>query len=254
MATTAPIPDDSLAALVNPDSQKLAARMAQDVFAGVFRQSVTADGASDQGVLAEVGARCFNWCQAAGSEDGKALRLALLISGLDQWGLAYAQTFKLQAIPALTALVGSLRTRLDAQADSRFQTFYAEIDTVEAAAIDFKIELRRSIHLALWHAMAACETAEEVAAIVQPLGSLMLALEQRMPVIGWRLLADALAHIQVGLLADASAVSTVAQEGTQQLFASLAHALPSARYQAILAHAGKVVIAWQQAARPEGNP
>jgi hypothetical protein len=30
---------------------------------------------------------------------------------------------------------------------------------IESDAIDFKIELRRSIHLALWHAMAACDEA-----------------------------------------------------------------------------------------------
>ena len=97
--------------------------------------------------------------------------------------------------------------------------------------------------------MAACETAEQVQGIVQPLGSMMLALNQQMPELGWRLLADALANIQIGLLSDIAPKSPMAQEGTQQLFASLRHALPQERYQAILAHAGQVVVAWQQSVR-----
>lgn len=243
------IPEDPLVALADADLQRLAARLAQDVFGGVFRQAVSADGASDEAALAEVGARCANWCRAAGSDEGRALRLALLISGLDQWGLAYSQAFQLTAIPALSALVGALRTGLDAQGDALFQRYFAQIDDEESAAIDFKIELRRAIHLALWHAMAACETAEQAGNIARPLGSLMLALDQRMPVLGWRLLADALANIQISLLNDASA-SAVAQDAMQTLFASLRHALPADRYQAILAHSGQAVIAWQRASRP----
>jgi len=41
----------------------------------------------------------------------------------------------------------------------------------------------------------------------------------------------------------------VAQQSTQQLFESLRQALPKERYQAILAHSGQVVLAWQQARR-----
>ena len=246
-AAAAQIPADQLAPLVNPDTQKLAARMAQDVFAGLFRQAVSSDGPSDESVLAEVGARCYNWCLAGGSAEGQALRMALLISGLDQWGLAYSQAFKLQAIPALTALIGSLRTRLDSQGDALFQKYFAQLDEVESDAIDFKIDLRRSIHLALWHAMAACETAEQVEGILQPLGSLMVALNERMPELGWRLLADALASIQIGMLADGANVSAVAQDGTQKLFSGLRQALPAERYQAILAYSGQAVVAWQRA-------
>jgi hypothetical protein len=174
------------------------------------------------------------------------LRLALLISGLDQWGLAYTQAFKLEAIHPLTALIGGLRTRLDAREDTLFQTYFEQIASVEADAIDFKVELRRAIHLALWHAMAACETAEQVAGIVQPLGSLMVALDQQMPQLGWRLLADALANIQIALLSGTAPASTRVEEGTQQLFASLRHALPAERYQAILAYSGQAVVGWQQ--------
>ena len=253
MTTAAHIPADQLAATANADTQRLAARMAQDVFAGVFRQAVLADAAQGEAVLAEVAARCFNWCQAGGDEPSCALRLALLISGLDQWGLAYTQAFKLNAIPELSALIGALRNRLDARGDARFQQYFRQIDEVESDAIDFKVELRRSIHLALWHAMAACETAEQVKNIVQPLGSMMVVLTQQMPELGWRLLADALANIQICLLSDTAPATPQAQEGTQQLFASLCHALAQDCYQNILAHSGQVVIAWQQASRSSAS-
>ena len=253
MTTAAHIPADQLAATANADTQRLAARMAQDVFAGVFRQAVLADAAQGEAVLAEVAARCFNWCQAGGDEPSCALRLALLISGLDQWGLAYTQAFKLNAIPELSALIGALRNRLDARSDARFQQYFRQIDEVESDAIDFKVELRRSIHLALWHAMAACETAEQVKNIVQPLGSMMVVLTQQMPELGWRLLADALANIQICLLSDTAPARPQAQEGTQQLFASLRHALAQDCYQNILAHSGQVVIAWQQASRSSAS-
>lgn len=239
---------DALAPLLPPETQRLAARMAQEVFAGTFRQTLGADAADAGRAMVEVEAHCHDWCRAGGNEDALAARMALLVAGLDQWGLAYCQAFKLNAIPALSALIGALRGRLDARADGRFQWFFGQIERVEADAVDFKIELRRNIHLALWHAMAACETAAEAEAVVQPLGSLMLALNAQMPELGWRLLADALAHIQIRLLDDPAA-SAIAQDGTQQLFASLRQALPAERYQAILAHSGQVVLAWQQSRR-----
>lgn len=253
MSTAAQLSPDQLASLTDAGTQRLAARMAQDVFTGVFRQAVAGDGAPDVGVLGEVASHCYNWCLAGGSDAARAARLALLISGLDQWGLAYTQAFGLTAIHPLTALIGGLRTRLDAQADNRFQKYFEQIDTVETDALDFKVELRRSIHLALWHAMAACESNSQVESIVQTLGSLLLALDQRMPELGWRLVADALANIQICLLSKSAPDSSAAQEGTQQLFASLRHAMPQERYQQIMAHAGQAVVAWQQAKRPADN-
>ncbi|KAB2928824.1 MAG: hypothetical protein F9K30_00310 [Dechloromonas sp.] len=247
MSTSADIPTDQFAALADTETQRLAARMAQDAFAGAFRLAVAADEAADQGALGEAAARCFNWCQAAGSDEARALRLALLVSGMDQWGLAYTQAFRLQAIPDLTVLIGGLRTRLDAGADARFQQYFAAINEDEAAVIDFKIALRRAIHLALWHAMAACETSEQVGGIVQALGSMMLGLNGKMPTLGWRLLADALASMQISLLT--GGVPPMAAEGTQQLFAALQHALPGERYQAIMAYSTQAVLGWQQAQR-----
>ena len=242
------IPVDPLATLANTESQRLAARLAQDAFASVFRMAITPDDEIAVGALGELAGRCYDWSTAAATPEARALRLAMLVAGLDQWGLAYTQAFHLQAIPALSTLIGGLRTRLDAPADARFQQYFAQLAAQEMAAIDFKIELRRAIHLALWHAMAACTSAEQVKGLVQALGSMMLGLHQQMPSVGWRLLADALASIQISLLADGTA-SALAQDGTQQLFGALRQALPQADYQAILAHAGQAVVAWQQAKR-----
>ena len=249
MSSASPLPEDTLTAFANTDTQRLAARMAQDVFAGTFRESASTDMAALADRMSALEQQCHNWTQAADSDDGRALRLALLISGLDQWGLAYSQAFNLTALPALTALLGALRNRLDAQAESRFQHYFARLEQIEGDAIDFKVELRRNIHLALWHAMAACESTEQARHILQPLGGMMLAVNERMPQLGWRLLADALANIQVCLLDESGAATPVGRESTQQLFESLQHALPRERYQEIMAYSAQVVMAWQQARR-----
>ena len=94
--------------------------------------------------------------------------------------------------------------------------------------------------------MAACEDRAEAQRIVRALGSLMLALTRRTPLLGWRLLADALASIQIRLLGDEKPVGGMAEEGTQQLFAALSQSLPPEQYQAILALSGQAVLAWWQ--------
>lgn len=252
MSTPAHLPVDTLAIHADADTQKLAACMAQDIFSGIFRHTLSGEPAAPGNKVGELEQQCRNWCQAGSSPDARAARMTLLIGGLDQWGLAYSQAFGLTAIPALSALIGALRSGLGVQDDARFQQYFSQIEQVESDAIDFKVELRRSIHLALWHAMAACETMEAAQAILQPLGGLMLGLDQRMPTLGWRLLADALANIQIALLAD-SAASQVAQEITRLLFESLRQSLPAERYRDILAYSGQVVIAWQQARRAQAN-
>ena len=105
---------DSLAATMPADAQRQAARVAQDAFAAVFRLTVDGDLAGHDAALAEVGQRCRDWCAAGAGEEARTLRRVLLAAGLDQWGLAYTQAFDLAAIPALTALLGALRTALDA--------------------------------------------------------------------------------------------------------------------------------------------
>jgi len=252
MSSPAHLPVDRLAVHADADTQKLAARMAQDIFAGIFRQALSAELAAPGNKVGELEQQCRNWCQAGSSPETRAARMALLVSGLDQWGLAYSQAFSLTAIPALSALIAALRNGLGAQDYARFQQYFSQIEQIESDAIDFKVELRRSIHLALWHAMAACETTEAAKAILQSLGGLMLGLDQRMPTLGWRLLADALANIQIALLGD-SAASAVAQESTRLLFESLRQSLPAERYRDILAHSGQAVLAWQKAKRAQAN-
>ena len=241
---------DSLAATMPADAQRQAAHVAQDAFATVFRLTVDADVAGPDVALAEVEQRCHNWCAAGDDAEARTLRRVLLVAGLDQWGLAYSQAFDLAAIPALSALLGSLRTAMDAAEDARFQRIFARLDAVESDAVDFKIELRRNIHLALWHAMTVCDDEAEAQHILRALGSLMLALTRRMPLLGWRLLADALASVQIRLLDDEKPVGRMAEEATQQLFTALRQSLPPEQYQAILAHSGRAVVAWQQARRP----
>jgi hypothetical protein len=247
------IPADHLATLVPRDRQRQAARMAQDAFATIFRLTFAADASKLSAVLADLDSHCDRWCQAGAGPNEQALRWALLIGGLDQWGLAYSQAFGLTAIPALTTLLGALRNRLDATADARFQQYFKQIEEVESDAVDFKIELRRNIHLALWLAMTACDDEVEAQRITQALGSLMLALARRMPQLGWRLLADALAGIQIRLLDAPEGSGNLAQENTRQLFAALRASLPAEQYQAILAGSGQVVLAWQQSRRPQAH-
>lgn len=247
------LPVDQLAELADRDSQRLAARLAQEVFSSVFRMAFSTSEEEQGKTLGEVTAHLLEWSRSAASPEAATLRLALLVSGLDQWGLAYTQTFNLTAIPALSALLGALRSQLDARADALFQGYFQQIEEIETDAIDFKVDLRRGIHLALWHALIACETADEAQAIAQVLGSLMLTLNQRMPALGWRLLADALAHIQIYLLDDNGKIGDIGRQGTQQLLAALSKALPQTTYQAIQRQSSQVILGWQQARR-SGQP
>lgn len=248
-AQVATIPEDLLAALIGVDAQKLAARMAQDGFAKVFRLSLEADDEGRAAAVAALAEAIGNWSRAAGDEDAAALRMALVVTGLDQWGLAYTQAFGLAGIPALSELIGALRTGLDARGDARFQTQFAAVEAAEGNAIDFKVDLRRGIHLALWHAMIASEEREQASAILVRLGGMMFALVRQMPSLGWRLVADALAHIQVQCLAEGLAAEGLASEMNAALFASLAKELPADCRDRVLAHATQAVLAWQQARR-----
>jgi hypothetical protein len=245
-------PADPLAPLVDADAQRQAARLVQEAFARVFRLTVTATEAARQTGVAELHQALSNWAQAvaadAGPGQGRALRLALLVCGLDQWGLAWSQAFGLAAIPGLTELIGSLRTGLDASAEAHFLRQFEAL-AAEPNAIDFKIELRRAIHLALWHSAIACAERDEALRLAGQLGGQLLAVVRDMPLVGWRLVADALASIQIRCLAEGLAATGVAQEATQALLAALARELPADRRDAVMAHAAQAVIAWQQANR-----
>lgn len=251
MAAIADFATDQLGTTATPEVQRTAARMAQDAFASIFRLTLSDDITQLTNALTKAETHCFNWSLADTTEQGRALRLALLANGIDQWGLAYSQTFDLKAIPAISALLGNLRARLSPQTDAQFQIYFSQINEIETDAIDFKVEVRRSIHLALWHAMIACETQEESQPILGSLCSTLLSLDKKMPQLGWRLVADSLASIQINLLSDSLSASTLAQSTTQQLFESLRQSLTKDRFQAILAHSGQAVLSWQQSRRPK---
>jgi len=243
------LPPDGLAALVPGEVQHLVARMAQDAFTRLFRLTLEGDVAAVDAAVGEIAGQAQNWARAAANDDARALRLALLASGIDQWGLAYCQAFGLTAIPAVTGLLGGLRSGLDAAADSRFQQQFAAIDQAEGNAVDFKMDTRRNIHLALWHAMIACQEREEATAILAALGGMMLALVGRMPLLGWRFVAEALTHIQLRCLSETAAGTDLARETTEGLFVALRQALPREISEPMFAQANRAVIAWQQARR-----
>lgn len=228
--------------------------MAQDAFSGVFRLTLNEDDDGRARGVARLADAVRNWCGAAPDEDARGLRLAMVVLGLDQWGVAYSRAFGLQAIPGLTELVGALRTALDAREDAQFQRHFELIDASEGNAIDFKIELRRSIHLALWHAMIASEDREQAMAILTQLGGMMFALVKLMPELGWRLVADAVANIQIHCLSHGLATEGLAQETTEALFGALSRELPAGQRDLVMAHAARSVIAWQQANRPSSGP
>jgi hypothetical protein len=119
-----------------------------------------------------------------------------------------------------------LRNALARACEARFQRYFAAIERIESDAIDFKIELRRSIHLALWHAMSACDEAgtRSVSAVPgQPdAGSCQSHAAARMAASG-----RCLASIQIRLLSGPRPASALAQETTRQLFAALRQNLPA---------------------------
>jgi hypothetical protein len=243
------LPADGLAPLATPDVQRLAARMAQDAFTRIFRLTLEGDAAALNAAVAEIERLSRNWAQAASDEESRALRLALLVSGIDEWGLAWCQAFSLAAIPGISALLGALRNGLDVAADARFQQQFAAIEQAEGDAVDFKMELRRNIHMALWHAMIACEERDEAAPILAALGGMLVALTSRMPTLGWRLAADALATIQLRCLTEAAASTELARESNAALFTALRQNLPREISEPMFVHANQAVIAWQQSRR-----
>jgi hypothetical protein len=243
------LPPDRLAPLVDADTQRQAARLAQEAFARVFRLSIAETERVRRTGVQELNAELSQWAGAVDDGEAHALRLALLLTGLDQWGLVWSQAFGLVAIPGLSELVGALRTSLDETLEARFLRHFDAIGAAEENAIDFKVELRRGLHLALWHSSIATETRDEALRLAGQLGSMLLALIREMPVAGWRLVADALAFIQIRCLAEGLAAEGVGQEATQALFGALARELPAAQRDLVMAHAARAVIAWQQANR-----
>lgn len=241
-------PHDALAGLISPALQKEAANLAQDGFTRVFRLLTEGDESAAELGLSVIETRARGWAFDGQEGDAALMRLALLVSGLDQWGIALTQALSLQALPGLTALLGNLRMPLDAQAGARFEQLFADVEAREENAIDFKMELRRGIHLALWHAIAASDDEAERTQLIQRLGSQMLSMTQNMPTWGGHLLADSIAHIQLRLLS-ATQADAVAEAATSELFGALQQALGQAQGRTIFGQAAQLVLAYQSAQR-----
>ncbi|HET7774894.1 MAG TPA: hypothetical protein VFK74_00845, partial [Azospira sp.] len=185
---------------------------------------------------------------------GRHLRQAMLLSGLDQWGLAYAQVYGPAAMTGLSALVAGLRAGLDGAGETEgYQAFFERLVHEEAAAFSFKADLRQAIHLALWHTMIATENRGEALQLLQQLGGMMLALPAAMPEYGWVILANTLADIQIRCLAHALAAEGLGQEMTQELFGALSKQLPEEKRQQVMGNAARTVLEWQRSNRSQGT-
>lgn len=240
---------DPLAGPAPRDVQTRAAHLAQDAFAEAFRLTLESAPAERQQGVAEVVARLVAWARSDAGSDAAALRLALLLCGLDQWGVAYSQVFGAEAMAGLSELVSGLRANLAAAEVGCCEGYFEQVVGEEASGFGFKAELRKAIHLALWHSMIAEEDREGAVGILKRLGGMMLGLVDAMPESGWVIVADTLADIQIRCLAHGLAAEGLGAETTRDLFAVLGRQLPERQRERIMAAANQAVVAWQQAAR-----
>lgn len=221
----------------------------QDAFSQAFRLTLdAADEARRQGV-ARLAPPLLDWCRMGDDDEARALRQALLLSGLDQWGQAWSRAYGAGAMTGLSELLGALRDALDPAAEAAVQAAFARLDADEAGAFAFKAELQKSLFVALWHALIAEEERDAAVALAGQLGGLLLGTLQAMPKSGWVVVASALADIQIRCLAHGLAQEGLAQEMTQELFAALAQTLAPEERKRILGGAAQAVLAWQQAQR-----
>lgn len=242
-----PILPDPLLALAPPAVQRSAARSAQDAFTEAFTLSLEADPASRTQRLAASADTLLRWSGEAESE-ARALRQALLLSALDQWGLAWSQAFGGAGLNGLAELVGHFRAGLDPVAEAACQAAFERLNADEGAAFTFKAEVRKAIHLALWHAMIAEPHREAATGLLQTLGGMMLAVDRTLPLTGWLIVAGTLADIRIRSERHQLATSGLGQELTQELSAALARELPPERRQRLFAAAAHAARIWQAAA------
>lgn len=240
------LPADSLAEFVPADAQKQAARLVQEAFAASLRLSADSEGDVLDAAMQRLGSYLREWTRMATAESAMA-RLGLILAGLDQWGLAYSKVVGAGALAGLSVLLDDLRGELDLPTEAACQRVLDALHQDEAAALEFKIALRRELHLSLWHSMIAAETRAQGEEIMNLLGGMLLALVKAMPTIGWRLVADTLASIQIRCLAHGLAASGQEQELTELLFAELGRELPEPTRVLVTQHSAQAVIAWKQA-------
>lgn len=243
------LPLDPLAVQASRDTQRQAARLAQEAFAAAYRLSAETDERERiVAALSRLAVHLDEWIGMA-SQDETHVRRALLMAGLDQWGLAYAQAFGPQTLAGVSLLISLLRDELSVQDEALCQRHFDAVVHGETVAWEFKIELRRALHMALWHSMIASEDREEAFAILRQLGSMMRALTEDMPNHGWRLVSDAVALVQIRCLGQGLASEGLARETTTELFGALAQSLPDHVRQRVMSSAAEAVHAWQQAQR-----
>lgn len=243
------LPADTFEELASRDVQLQAARLVHEAFAAALR--LGADGGESkqlEDALARLASHLREWARMAPMEAAH-LRLAMLLAGLDQWGLAYSKAFGAPALSGLSALLADLRDSLAPQEEAACQRFLDTLHGKEAAALEFKIAFRRELHLSLWHTMIAAENRAQAEVLMHLLGGMLLALTRAMPELGWRLVADALASIQIRCLQHGLAASGLEQEMTEELFAGLQNELPEALRSMVNQHSAEAVRAWQEARR-----
>lgn len=237
---------DPLAEQLPRDIQIQAARLTQDGFAHSFRSTLETPASERQQSVAEAAIKLNEWVKA--DTEHSTLRLGMLLSGLDQWGLAYSQIFGAPAMAGLSELVSMLRAAAPDKGAAASESIQ-QINDIEACAFSFKAELRKAIHLALWHSMIEEEDRENARDILRQLGGMMLRLLEAAPEFGWIVIAHTLADIQIRCLAHGLAATGLAQEMTQELFGALNQQLPDEQRKKIMSGATQTVIAWQQSTR-----
>jgi hypothetical protein len=241
-------PPDSLAEMAPQDVQQQAARLVQESFAASIRMVAHGEGKQLDDALGKLADHLREWSRMTTPESAQ-LRLAMILAGLDQWGLVYNQAFGPAALQGVSAILANLRDCLDLSEEAMCQRFLDTIHQEEGSAIEFKIAFRRELHLSLWHTLVAAESRDQAELFLQLLGGLLLALNRAMPTIGWRLIADAMASIQIRCLQHGLVLDQQGQEMTEALFAGVSKELPEAVRDLVAGHSAEAVRAWREASR-----
>ncbi len=245
---TPDLPTDTLLPLASDEVQQQAARLVQEAFSVALRLAAGAQGLPREEAVARLGGHLREWAGMSSAEQTH-LRLALLLNGIDQWGLAYSKLLNPAELAGVSMLLEDLRGGLDLGSEGLCQRFLDTLREDEVSALSYKIAFRRELHLSLWHALIAAEQREEAEPLLSLLVGLLLALLSAMPGVGWRLIADAMASIQIRCLQHGLATEGLAREMTESLFAALSEALPEALRAQVVEHSAEAVRAWREATR-----
>lgn len=232
---------DTYLSLMSAERQREAATVIQDAFTRTLRATVEHPAQERRAVVEEILERLLAW-QGGGTEEGTLLHQAATLLGLDQWGQAYTALVGAGALTGLSELVGALRDRLGNEVAC--QVFFQNLAEEDEKGFTFKVQLHSALHVALWHAAIAESEAQAAQEISAHLGGLMLGLFNSMPRLGWVVVAKSLADIQTTCLEHGLAQEGLAQQVTQQLFASLAQQMPETWRQQTLAGADEMVREW----------